>query len=239
MGALEEHLAVVTGATGGIGRAVVAGLTAAGARVVAVGRNAAALRDLAAAAPAGSVTTVAADIATDEAVGSIAGAVRDHASGLDVLVHGAGIFAMGPVATADIADLDRQYRVNLRAPFLLTRELLPALRARRGQIVFVNSSAGVASRAGITQYAATKHALKALADGLRDEVNADGVRVASVYPGRTAGPLQQRIHVAEGKDYRPRRLMQPEDVAAVVLHALTAPRTVEITDVFTRPLRKP
>jgi NADP-dependent 3-hydroxy acid dehydrogenase YdfG len=88
-------------------------------------------------------------------------------------------------------------------------------------------------------YAATKHALKAFADSFREEVNAEGLRVLSVYLGRTASPMQARIHALEGKAYHPEYLLQPSDVAAVVLNALCLPRTAEVTDISLRPLRKP
>jgi NADP-dependent 3-hydroxy acid dehydrogenase YdfG len=84
----------------------------------------------------------------------------------------------------------------------------------------------------------TKHALKALADGLRHEVNAEGVRVLSVYMGRTATPMQREVHVSEGVDYRPLELLQPDDVAEAILSALTLPRTAEVTDIYVRPMRK-
>jgi NAD(P)-dependent dehydrogenase (short-subunit alcohol dehydrogenase family) len=133
------------------------------------------------------------------------------------------------------------YRLNLRVPYLLTQRLLPLLRRSRGQVVFVNSSAGLHASAGLSQYAATKHALKALADSLRCEVNHDGVRVLSVYPGRTASPMQEHLHrqQPEVRPYRAADLLQPEDVAAVVVQALSLPRTAEVTDLHVRPFVKP
>ena len=88
-------------------------------------------------------------------------------------------------------------------------------------------------------YAATKYAFKALADSLREEVNAEGVRGLSVYLGRTASPMQAMIHAIEGKPYHPEYLLQPSDVAAVVLNALCLPCTAEMTDISIRPMRKP
>ena len=114
---------------------------------------------------------------------------------------------------------------------MLTQELIPLLVRRRGQIVFINSTAGFTARANIGQYAATKHGLRAIADSLRDEINGAGVRVLTVYPGRTATPTQERLHALEGKTYRPDRLLQPEDVASVVVHALCLPRTAEVTEI--------
>ncbi|MGC2391714.1 MAG: hypothetical protein WA621_20145, partial [Candidatus Acidiferrum sp.] len=83
-----------------------------------------------------------------------------------------------------------------------------------------------------------KHALKAIADALRAEVNELGVRVISVYPGRTATPQQEKIHELEGRSYHSDRLLQPEDVAQAVLNALAMPRTAEVTDIQIRPMRK-
>jgi NADP-dependent 3-hydroxy acid dehydrogenase YdfG len=112
------------------------------------------------------------------------------------------------------------------------------LRAHHGSVVFINSSAGLATRANISQYSATKHALKAVADSIRAELNSDGVRVLSVYPGRTAGPQQEAIHKAEGKTYNPELLMQPADIARILVDALKVNRTAEVTDISIRPMRK-
>jgi NADP-dependent 3-hydroxy acid dehydrogenase YdfG len=86
------------------------------------------------------------------------------------------------------------------------------------------------------QYASTKHGLKALADSLREEVNSRGVRILSIFPGRTATPTQEKVHAGEGRPYRPERLLQPEDVAAVVINALCLPRTAEVTEIKIRPM---
>ena len=154
-------------------------------------------------------------------------------------MHGAGLYATGPVATAPVATLDALWRINLRAPYLLTQALLPALRRRRGQIAFVNSSVWGNARAELTAYAASKYALKALADGLRAELGPEGLRVLSLFPGRTATRMQAAIFAAEGAAYRPEALLQPEDIAASLVAALALPRTAEVTDLHIRPGRKP
>ena len=145
---------------------------------------------------------------------------------------------MGKIETAPVMELDQQYRNNVRGPYLLTQALLPLLRRRQGQVVFINSSLGLTARGQVGPYAATKHALKALADSFREEVNVERLRVLSVYLGRTASPMQALIHAMEGKAYHPEYLLQPSDVAAVVLNALCLPRTAEVTDISIRPLRK-
>ena len=159
--------------------------------------------------------------------------------GIDILVHSAGMIFLGPVECAPAIELDVQIQVNFRAPCVLTKALLPMVRARRGQIVFINSSAGLDATANAAHYAATKHGLKGFADSLRDEVNSAGVRVLSMFLGRTATPMQAALHQQEGRAYRPELLIQPEDVVSVVVHALALPKTVEITDIKIRPFIKP
>jgi short-subunit dehydrogenase len=121
----------------------------------------------------------------------------------------------------------------------LTQVFLPTLSQRQGQIVFINSSVGLAAAAGVSQYSATKHALKALADSFREELNVAGVRVLSVYLGRTATPMQARVCIEEGREYRPERLIQPSQVAESVVGALALGREAEVTDIRIRPTLKP
>jgi len=235
---LEGKLAVVTGASGGIGREIALALAASGAELRLAGRNAPALADLAGACGPGAASA-AVDFEDEEATERWTTALAEACPRIDVLVHAAGVIALAPIGEAQLADFDRQYRVNVRAPYAVTRALLPLLRSSRGQVIFLNSSAGLTARAGAGQYAATKHALAAVADSLREECNADGVRVTSVFLGRTASAMQSAVHQAEGKAYHPERLVQPGDVAAVVLNALSLPRTAEVTEITMRPLQKP
>ena len=90
----------------------------------------------------------------------------------------------------------------------------------------------------IAAYSSTKSALKSIADCLRLEVNSSGIRVMSVYPGKTASAMQQRAHELAGKPYDATNLMQPEDVAQMVLSALALPATAEMTDLHIRPMKK-
>jgi NADP-dependent 3-hydroxy acid dehydrogenase YdfG len=163
----------------------------------------------------------------------------DRFQRLDVLVHCAGLIVEGTIARAAIREFDLQWQTNVRAAYYISQLLLPQLEKHKGQIVFINSSVGIAARGGIGQYAATKHALKAIADSLRDEVNKAGIRVLSVFLGRTATRMQEMIHAREGKQYRPESLLQPEDVAETVVGALRISRTAEITDIHIRPMQKP
>jgi NADP-dependent 3-hydroxy acid dehydrogenase YdfG len=233
-GAFTNQVAVITGASSGIGKAIALALGTQGATLCLLGRNAKALQ---LAAP--RVTTFPIDLGDEPQIREVAARLRKDFEGVDILIHSAGVFVQDRVDPATLADFDLQHRINTRAPSLLTQELLPALRVRHGQIVFINSSVARRLPAGVCQYTATKTALKAFADNLRDEVNPAGIRVLSVFPGRTATPMQAAIYRLEGKEYRPERLLQPEDIASVVAHTLCLPRTAEVTEIDIRPMQKP
>lgn len=240
MSTSDAPTAVVTGASRGIGQAIALGLAAQGVHLCLVGRRPDSLETVAQAAQAlgAPAHCYLADLAAAPEVEQLAARLRQDLGGVDILVHAAGAIAFGPLEQAGAETLDSQYRTNVRAPYVLTQGLLPQLKARQGQVVFVNSTAGLAARANVGQYAASKHALKAVADSLRDEVNAAGVRVLSLFLGRTASAMQAAVHDWEGRPYHPELLMQPQDVAAVALHALSLPRSVEVTDIQMRPMRK-
>jgi NADP-dependent 3-hydroxy acid dehydrogenase YdfG len=228
--------ALVTGASSGIGRAIAIAIGGRGARVALVGRNREALDGVGMSirAAGGQAQTFALDLTDDPSVSELAAQIRQTWGALDMLVHSAGVYEAATHEAMPVHRLDQLYRVNVRAPYLLTQLLLPELRARQGQIVFINSTVGLQTRGGISQYSATKYALRALADGLRDELRPDGVRVLSVYPGRTASPMQQAVMAGEGRTYDAARLAQPDDVAQTVLGALELPRTAAVSDVTIR-----
>lgn len=237
---LKGCTAVVTGASSGIGRAIALELAAHGATLCLVGRSQEALVQVSEAALARGafISIYRADIASDTDLHALARSIGEDHGAVDILIHSAGTIVLGAFEHAPVEAFDRQYRVNVRAPFMLTQGLLPMIKSCRGQIVFINSSAGLNARANASQYAATKHALKAVADSLRAEVNTFGIKVLSVYPGRTATPMQAAVHAMEGRPYQPEQYMQPEDVASAVVKALLLDRTVEITDIALRPLYK-
>lgn len=238
---LKEKIAVVTGASSGIGRAIALGLAAEGAKLGLVGRNSVNLEQTASIAKKTSscALSYSVDLTEDAEITELKTRIqKDFGSGIDILVHCAGAYVPGKMASANINDLDLQYRANVRAPYLLTQVLLPMLLSQQGQVVFINSSVIMRPAGKVGQFAATQHALKAIADSLREEVNAEQVRVLSVYPGRTATPRQANIHAIEGKVYQSDRLLQAQDVAVVVVNALSMPRTAEITDINIRPFQK-
>lgn len=241
MPAFKDQTAVVTGASRGIGRAIALALAAEGAALCLVGHDAAALdtiRESLGEVTPGAITHCA-DVTRDDDIQGLAARLQREFGHVDLLIHSHGIYHRGKVASLPVGDLDDLYRVNVRGTYLLTQALLPLLRARRGQIVFVNSSIVGSVPAEVSQFGATQQALKALADGLRQEVNPEGIRVLSIYPGRTATPRQAAIHALESRPYRPEQLIQPDDVAFMVISALKVARTAEVTDIHMRPLTKP
>ena len=181
-----------------------------------------------------------ADLTLDHELEALTAQLRRDIARLDLLVHSAGVITWGRIETAPVADFDWQYRTNVRAPYILTQALLPMLMASCGQIVFINSSAVLAPHPDASQYTATKHALKAVADSLRAEVNADGLRVLSVYPGRTAGPMQVLVAPARGQGIPPRAPAAARGRGCQQSLTPSACRgTAEVTDLHIRPLRKP
>ena len=242
MNDFEGMVAVVTGASSGIGKAIALALADRKTALCLVARRRQTLRAVADMArnKCDHVVCHPTDLTVDADIARLASDLEEDFGRLDMLIHGAGTISLGPVESSSTDDFDLQYRVNLRAPYLLTQSLLPMIKKHQGQVVFINSTAGVMDgRINGSQYAATKHALKAVADSLREEVNVCGVRVLSVFPGTTATPMQASIHEVDGRTYRPERLLQPQDVASVVVHALGLPRTAEVTDIIIRPMMKP
>jgi NADP-dependent 3-hydroxy acid dehydrogenase YdfG len=238
MESLSGAVALITGAGGGIGSAIARALVGAGSTAWLVGRTPESLEATASACGSEHVRVRTADLTNDGDTEALAGELeRDHGR-VDVLAHCAGAIAHGSFEETSAQSLDDQLRVNVRAFYTIAQRLLPLLRKGPGQIVVVNSSIVSGARAGVGQFAATQHALRALTDTLRQEVNNDGVRVLSVFPGRTATSRQERLFVGEGRPYRPELLLQPEDLATMIVTALRLPRTAEVTDIHIRPMLK-
>jgi PAS domain S-box-containing protein len=158
---------------------------------------------------------------------------------LDYFIYSAGVIALDPLENASVEDFDRQFATNVRGCFVLTKEMLPLLRSSLGQVLLINSTAGIRATGNAGQYAVTKHGLRAFADSLREEVNDSGIRVQSVFLGRTATPMQEAIHQMEGKEYAPDHLIQPYEVAELLVNILGLVQSAEVTDISIRPMRKP
>jgi NAD(P)-dependent dehydrogenase (short-subunit alcohol dehydrogenase family) len=231
---LNEAVAVVAGASGDIGRAIAFDLLDAGAEVFMLGRSMPRLVQ----PPPPEIFRekcrfVVADLTDSDAIRHVYAEISPR-SRLDVLVLSSGTYER----SHEPAAFTSQIAANVVGPYALLQQLLPLLVETKGQVVFINSSQALKATAGVGQYAATKHAMKAVADSLRDEVNAHGVRVMSLFLGRTASERQRALFEAEGRPYPPERLIQPANVAEVVLSLLRLSRTAEVTDIVLRPMQK-
>lgn len=238
---LAGRSAVITGAGSGIGRAIALRLAERGVGLCLVGRTPAKLEALRSelASTRAILRILPGDLDKDDDVLALRPQIERFFDRLDILVHSAGVITLAPLTTVSMADVDAQYRVNVRAPLLLTQSLLPLIARACGQVVFINSSLGVHIKEHAGAYAASKHALKALADTLRAEINPTGVRVISVFPGNTATAMQEQVCRQAGKPYDPDAMLRPDDVAAAVVDALALPPTAEVTDLHIRPAQKP
>lgn len=229
---MATHL--ITGAGSGIGAAVARRLHARGDDLILLARDAGRAKELASRYE--GARTLVADLADPDRISRSLGmqAMPDR---LDSLLHIAGVVDLGPIAELRPKTWHQQLNANLVSPAELTRLFLPQLRAAKGHVLFVNSGAGLNAHAEWGAYAASKHGLKALADSLRHEEHGNGIRVTSVYPGRTAGPMQAKVHSQEGKEYDASRWIDPESVATAILASIDLPRDAEINDLTVRPGR--
>lgn len=241
-------LALITGASTGIGRATALRLAASGWTVLAGVRDPAAGERLEQESPQGRVIALTLDVTDPEQIAQAVERVSEQTAsgGLDGLVNNAGIGISGPLELISDEDLRRQFDVNLFGQVAVTRAMLPALRAAGGRIVLVSSIGGRVTMAFSAPYAASKHALEAVGDALRVELRSSNVKVVLVEPGSVATPIwdksrveaesvtvppdlqQQYGHVQAAMDKAmqstARRGVPPEDVAATIERALTSGR---------------
>jgi len=208
--------ALVTGASGGIGRALARALQAHGAELVLTGRRRQALEALAAELGARALVC---DLGRREALAQLLGDVGE----IDVLVANAGVQAGGVLTELPQEEIDAMLEVNLRAPIALARALAPAMVARgRGHLVFISSLSGRASAPASSIYAATKFGLRGFALSLREDLRVHGVGVSVILPGfiRDAGMFADAgVSLPRGVGTR-----SPEDVAAAMLDAIRRDR---------------
>ena len=220
--------ALITGAGGGIGSAIATALAPTHTLLLA-GRPS---DRLDAVAERLGATTFPLDLTDTEEIEASCEIVDE----LDVLVHNAGVSIPGRVAESSVEEWRATFDVNVFGAVALTLTLLPALRSARGQVVFVNSGSGRTASPTMASYSASKFALRAFADSLRE--SEPQLRVTSIFPGRTDTDMQRELVEFEGGQYQPDNFIRPETVAAAVANAVTTPRDGHLHEVVLRPGRR-
>jgi NADP-dependent 3-hydroxy acid dehydrogenase YdfG len=239
---LAGKAAIVTGASSGIGAATARLLAKEGCNVVLAARREGRLNALAAELGEGTLAAPA-DVTDPAACAALVTRTVERFGSLDVLINNAGLGLYGSIAEGNPEDWRKMFDVNVLGVLYTTRAAVrQMLRQGSGDVVFISSLAGRrVPRADGTVYAATKHAVNAIADGLRMDVHEKGVRVINVEPGlvRTEFPESSYPSAEEYYAQREYTPLEAEDVAAAVVYALNQPPRVSANEILVRPTEQP
>ncbi|UVK44731.1 SDR family NAD(P)-dependent oxidoreductase [Mesorhizobium sp. AR07] len=240
--ALSGKVALITGASSGIGEATASALAAAGAKVAIAARRADRLETLAARIQkvGGTALRIEADVTSNDDVIAMVDKVVAEWGRLDILVNNAGVMLLSPAAEATLDDWRHMVELNLLALMGVTKAALPHLKAGKGHIVNVASVAGRVANPGASGYAATKFGVVGFSESLRREVYADKVRVTVIEPGLVRTELGDHITNAASKAGLDQRLatmeaLTAEDVAAAIYYAVSQPARVNVNEIVIRP----
>ncbi|MDT0397878.1 SDR family NAD(P)-dependent oxidoreductase [Streptomyces edwardsiae] len=236
---LNGKVALVTGASSGIGRATALALSRAGARVAVGARRGDRLKSLAREAP-GEMLVLDLDVTDRGSVEEAVAATVDGFGSLDILVNNAGLMLSGPILGADTTEWTRMVGTNLLGSMYAVHAALPHLLDSRGAVVQISSTSGRTSSAASAVYSATKFGVNAFAEALRQEVTEQGVRVVVLEPGFVSTELADHITVPAIRDMArtmaaSMRTLRPEDIASAVLYAVTQPDHVAVNEILIRP----
>jgi NADP-dependent 3-hydroxy acid dehydrogenase YdfG len=238
---LEGQVAVVTGASSGIGRAVARTLAGEGASVVLVARRAERLEELADELNDAGMTALAvtADVSDEGDVDRVQATTVERFGAADILVNNVGVGSYGPLPTMTVEDYDWMMRSNVRSSFLCTHRFLPAMLERgSGQICFIGSVAGLKGLPGESVYCASKFAQMGFAQALDYETREQGVKVSVVAPGG----VNTEFAIGTGRtagDPMLDAMLDADDVASAVRFALTQPEGARTFLIGLRPMSEP
>ncbi len=231
----RQRVALVTGATEGIGRALAFALGKAGWSVGVCARTGARVTDLLRDLAAADVTAAGlpCDVSDAAQVEALMAHVTERLGSIDTLINNAGVLYGKPILELTLEEWDRTFAVNMRALFLMSRAVIPSMRERgAGNIVNIASLAGRNGFAGGTAYSASKHAVLGFSKSLMMEERKNGIRVIAVCPGSVATPmLADQPMLPVNAD----RILQPEDVANTIVAALELPNRAMVSELDIRP----
>jgi NADP-dependent 3-hydroxy acid dehydrogenase YdfG len=233
----STRVAVITGASSGIGEATARALVADGLKVALLARRADRIDALAGELGDGAIA-IAADVTDRDSLVAAAERVQAELGGANVLVNNAGVMLLGPFSSEQRDDYRQMVEVNLLGAITATEVFLPQLRERGGDLVNISSVAGRTARIGNAAYAATKWGINGWSEGLRQELQPD-VRVIVVEPGAVATELTDHItHDATKtatKDYVRDLAITSEDIAEVIAFAVSRPKRMTLNEILVRP----
>lgn len=243
MGKLDGKVAIITGASSGIGQATALSLAAEGAYVVLVARRSDRLETLAKkiVEDGGQALSIVADVTNETQVREMVSKVDAKWGHVDILINNAGIMLLGLIDGADTEDWRRMVNINVLGLMYATHAVLPLMKAQgEGHIVNLSSIAGRRADAGFGVYCATKFGVVAFSEALRQEVYKNNIRVTLIEPGIVATELTNHITNSAFKEqaetfYQSITALQSEDIAAAIVYALTQPPHVNVNEILIRP----
>lgn len=232
---LKNSVAIITGASKGIGRAVSIALSKEGVNVVLAARNTELLsmvqKEIV--ESGGKAISIATDVTSENSVQNLIIETQKKLGTIDILINNAGVGIFSNVVDLKMQEYEAMMDVNLKGVFLCSRAVLPAMiNQQKGEIINIASLAGKNSFAGGSVYSATKWGLIGFSRSMMLEVREHNIRVVTISPGSV------NTHFAD-KERSESQIIQPEDVAETVLFALTMPNRVNVSEIDIRPTLKP
>lgn len=245
-GKLDAKVAIITGASSGIGAAIAIALAEEGAQVAIAARRIERLNEVAQKIEAvgGKALPIVTDVTDETQVNSLVQKVNTTLGRIDILVNNAGIGGLGTIEDGDSAEWRRQFDLNVLGLLYATHAVLPIFKAQGvGHVVNLSSVAGRITRAGMGVYSATKWGVNAISEALRQEVHKDNIRVTIIEPGLVATEFIDNITDPAAKQALEARFkavipLQPEDIARAIVYAVTQPPHVNVNEILIRPTQQ-